>query len=62
MKDAPKSTTKRCQECGGRVPIQAHYCIHCGGDLWLQSSGNGLGDGERSEEAPRRHGASAGRR
>ena len=38
MKDLPKGATKRCQECGGRVPSQAHYCIHCGGDLWAQAT------------------------
>ena len=38
MKEILKSSTKRCPECGGRVPSQAHYCIHCGGDLWLRAA------------------------
>ncbi len=47
MKEAPKSPTKRCQECGGRVPSQAHYCIHCGGDLWLQAA---AGEGAETQD------------
>jgi hypothetical protein len=53
MKEIPKSSTKRCQECGGRVPSQAHYCIHCGGDLWLQAAAAEAGQADQSERAAR---------
>ena len=53
MKEIPKSSTKRCQECGGRVPSLAHYCIHCGGDLWVQAATTETGEAAQPESAGR---------